>query len=119
MELSKSEESEDPDGTRIQFVDTSDPNDESNFGSSWHMDLAIGLGVPSGSNLILLSLGIVGFILLNPFQKFLSFGFVSGSSLFPLFFERGCNFLVPLLLLALAFGHGGHFLLSLHDHKII
>lgn len=40
MELSQSEESHDSDGFRVKFVNTSDSNDESDFGLSSYVDLS-------------------------------------------------------------------------------
>ena len=86
MKLSESEQSEDPDGTRVEFIHTSDSNHKSNFGSSRNVNLTVGFGIPPGNNFLLLGFGIVGFILLNPLQEFFTFAFIGCSAFFPLFF---------------------------------
>lgn len=86
MKLSKSEESENSDGAGIKFIDTPDSDNKGNFRSWRDMNLAIVFSISSGCNLYLLFFGIIGFILLNSLEEFLSLGFVDCSTLFSLFF---------------------------------
>lgn len=106
MELSESQDSKDSDGAGIELIDTSDSDNKGNLGGSWDVDLSIGLGLSSGVGFLLLSFGIISFILLNSLEEILTLGFVGFSALFPLLFESGSNFLISLLffLLGLRFG---------------
>ena len=68
VELPEPEDPEDPDGAGVELIDTPDPNNEGNLGSSGHVNLSSGLGIPPGCDLVLLGLGVVGLILLNSLE---------------------------------------------------
>ena len=79
------------------------------------MDLTIGFGSSPGVDLVLLTICVFGFILLNSLEKFLSLSLVGFSAFLALLFESGSDLLITLFLFLLTFGFGRKFLLSLHS----
>lgn len=114
MELSESQESENSNNTRIEFIDTSNSDNKGDLGGSWDIDLSSGLGVSSGIDFGFLRFSIVGFILLDSLKEFLTLGLIIGSTFLSLLFKSGCDFLISLFLLLLSFGFWGNFLFCLH-----
>ena len=86
VELSESEESEDSDNTRVHFVDTSDSDNESNFGGCRNMNLAIEFGCSSCSDFVLSFCLVCCFILADSLEQFFSLSFVSSSTFLTLLF---------------------------------
>ena len=115
MKLSQPEKAENADSPGVKFINTTDPNDKSNLGLRSNMNLPIKFGISVCIDLGSVSLLILLFILLDPLQQFLPFGFVGGSPLLSEFFERSSDFLVSLLLLLESFRFGGNFLVG---HKL-
>lgn len=116
MELSQSQQSEDPDSPGVKLVDTPNSNDEGELGLSRHMDLPTKLGTPAGLDFILSGLDVCGFILLSPLQEFGSSGLGVGSLGFAELLESLVDLLVSLLLLPESFGLGGNYLIG---HNLI
>lgn len=100
VELSKSKESEDSDGSGVKFVDTSDSDDECELGISWDVDLSSKLCVSSGIVFSLLGSSVISVVLLGSLGDLLSSGFVGNFSFFSLLFEGISDLVVSFLTLS-------------------
>ncbi len=119
MDLSESQNSEDSDDLWVEFVDTSDSDDEGEAGLSWDVNLSGELGLSTGSDLCLLCGEVISLILLSTLEDLSSLVLVVSSSLLSQLLEGSGNLRIACFLLDEAFWLRGNNLLSWHHHKRI
>ena len=68
MELPESQQAQDSHDARVQLIDTSDPDDEGDFGFCGDMDLASELGLSPGVDFGGDCVLIIGFIFLDSLE---------------------------------------------------
>ena len=118
MDLSESQQSQDPENLRVELIDTSDPDHEGDLGLGGHVDLSCELGLSAGGNLSLVGRVVLSLILLCLLQSEGSGLLVLRSSLLSKLLECGGDLAVSLLFLSQTFRLGGHYFFSWHYHKI-
>lgn len=118
MDLSQSQQSEDPENLGVELIDTSDPDNEGEFGLGGHVDLSCEFGLSAGSDFSLVGSIVLSLILLCLLQSEGSCLLVLRSSLLSKLLECGGKLTVSLLFLSQTFRLGGHYFLSWHYHKI-
>jgi len=118
VQLSESEESENSNRSWVEFIDTSNSNNEGKSWFSGDKDLTGEFGLSSGVDFGFLVGLVLSFVLLSSLGDLLSSGFVGGSSLLSLLLKSSGDFLISLLFFSESFRFGSYLFLSCHYHKI-